>query len=62
LAVPRPEHGLGSWETYIEPTHVCVCVRMDSPEWEIRRKQLEMGKDMYVQVQRIRRTSSQPPR
>lgn len=48
---------LEKWETYVEPTHASVYVRMDSPEWlEIRRKQMEMGKDMYVQVQQIRHT------
>jgi cytochrome P450 len=46
---------LANWETYVEPTHASVYLRMDSPEWAaVRRKQVEMGKDMYLQVQQIR--------
>jgi cytochrome P450 len=48
---------LANWETYVEPTHASVYLRMDSPEWgEVRKQQIEMGKDMYVQVQQIRAT------
>jgi cytochrome P450 len=44
-----------NWEIYVEPTHASVYVRMDSPEWlEIRRKQEEMGKDIFKMVQEIR--------
>ena len=48
---------LRNWATYVEPTHASVYLRMDSPEWaEVRNQQVEMGKDMYVQVQQIRAT------
>jgi cytochrome P450 len=48
---------MANWEVFVEPTHASVYLRPDDPKMaEVRRKQMEMGKELAAGLAGIRAT------